>query len=205
MKKIFATSAGLILACLIWLGFNRAPLPPTPEISHLTGKEVKLKFKMNKVDLANVELALAEGGDNLFVQFSVADSWKGGRLGLVIDGMAEKSKAKGMKPTDYEKDKKHESKGKDFGQFMKDKKGKPVKFYTFTQQVAEGKDGKTYLKMSYDGPDVPMLDVLEVKNPVTIPTNIVKRFGLEKGIQLQPGTFAFDKSINGFWLPINLG
>lgn len=204
MKKILATASILVVACLVWLGFNRAPLPPTPEISRVISKEVKLKFKMNKVDYTNVELALSEGKDDLFVQFSVSDSWKGGRLGLVVDGMSEKSKAKGRKPSDYEKDANRASKGKDFGQFMKDKKGKPVQFYTFIQQVAEGKDGKTYLKMTYDGPDVPMLDLLEVKAPVTIPTNVAKRFDLDKGIQLETGTFSFDKSINGFWLPIKL-
>ena len=206
MKKIFATATVLIVASLVWLGFNRSPLPPTPEISRVIGKQVKLKFKMNKVDYTNVELALAEGKDDLFVQFSVSDAWKGGRLGLVVDGMSGRSKAKGMSPSEYEKNEGRESKGgKDFGQFMKDKKGKPVRHYTFIQEVAEGKDGKTYLKMTYDGADVPMLDLLEVKNSVTIPTNIAKRFGLEKGIQLEPGTVAFDKSINGFWLPVKLG
>jgi hypothetical protein len=205
MKKLLLTVTALVLASLVWLGFNRAPLPPTPEIVRTVGKEVKLKFKMNKVDYTNVELALAEGKDDLFVQFGVSDSWKGGRIGLTVEGMTEKAKGKGMKPSDYEKDKKRESKGKDFGQFMKDKKGKPVQFYTFVQEVAEGKDGKTYLKMTYDGPDVPMLDLLEVKKPITIPTNISKRFGLDKGVQLEAGTASFDKSINGFWLPIKLG
>lgn len=204
MRKVLATATVLVIVSLVWLGFNRAPLPPTPEISRVISKEVKLKFKMNKVDYTNVELALAEGKDDLFVQFSVSDAWKGGRLGLVVDGMDTKSKAKGMKPSDYEKQAKRESAGKDFGQFMKDKKGKPVQFYTFIQEIAEGKDGKMYLKMTYDGPDVPMLDLLEVKRSVTIPNKIAKRFGLEKGIQLEPGTVAFDKSINGFWLPIKV-
>lgn len=205
MKRVLATATILVVASLVWLGFNRAPLPPTPEISRIISKEVKLKFKMNKVDYTSVELALAEGKDDMFVQFSVSDAWKGGRLGLVVDGMDTQSKAKGMKPSDYEKQAKREAKAKDFGQFMKDKKGKPVQHYTFIQEVAEGKDGKTYLKMTYDGPDVPMLDLLEVKNPVTVPNKIARRFGLEKGIQLEPGTAAFDKSINGFWLPIKLG
>jgi hypothetical protein len=205
MKKVLLTVAVLVVASLVWLGFHRAPLPPTPEIERTLGKEVKLKFKMNKVHYSNVELALAEGKDDLFVQFGVSDAWKGGRIGLTVEGMTGKSKAKGMKPSDYEKDEKRASKGKDFGQFMKDKKGKPVQFYTFIQEVAEGKDGKMYLKMTYDGPDVPMLDLLEVKTPVTIPTNIAKRFGLDKGLQLEPGTASFDKSINGFWLPIKLG
>jgi len=204
MKKIVLSASAIVLASLVWMGFNRAPLPPAPEIANTVGKEVKLRFKMNKVDYTTVELALDEGKDAMFVQFSVSDAWKGGRLGLTVDGMSGESSAKGMKPSDYEKDAKRESKGKDFGQFMKDNKGKPVQSYTFIQQVAEGKDGKTYLKMSYDGPDVPMLDVLEIKQPITIPTNVVKRFGLEKGIQLAPGTASFDKSINGFWLPINM-
>ena len=206
MKKIVATAGVLVVACLVWLGFNRAPLPPTPEISRIISKQVKLKFKMNKVDYTNVELALDEGRDNLFVQFSMSDAWKGGRIGLVVDGMTEGSKSKGKSPSEYEKDSKSNSEdGKNFGQFMKDKKGKPVQHYTFLQEVAEGKDGKTYLKMTYDGPDVPMLDLLEVKSGVTVPPKIAKRFGLEKGIQLEPGTVAFDKSINGFWLPIRLG
>jgi hypothetical protein len=119
--------------------------------------------------------------------------------------MTEKSHAKGMKPSDYEKDEKRESRGKDFGQFMKDKKGKPVQHYTFVQEVAEAKDGKTYLRMTYDGPDVPMLDILEVKSAITIPPKIAKRFDLDKGMQLETGKFAFDKSINGFWLPVKLG
>ena len=204
MKKILLSACGLIVLSLVWLGFNRAPLPPTPDIERTVGNEVKLRFKMNKVDYTNVELALSEGGDNLFVQFSVSDAWKGGRIGLVVDGMTTSSTSKGKKPGDYEKDENRAKKGKDFGQFMKDKKGKPVQFYTFVQQVAEGKDGKTYLKMSYEGADVPMLDILEVKKPVTIPTNITKRFGLDKGVQLEAGSAAFDKEINGFWLPIKL-
>lgn len=206
MKKALLSAGILVIASVVWLGLYRAPLPPTPEIDHMMGKEVKLKFKMNKVDMTNVELALAEGKDNAFVQFSIADSWKGGRLGLVIDGMTTESKAKGMNPSEYAKE--HKGKkddGERFGRFMKDEKGKPVEFYTFIQEVAEGKDGKTYLKMSYDGPDVPMLDILEVKQPIAVPTNIAKRFGLDKGIQFQPGKFAFDESINGFWIPIALG
>lgn len=206
MRKALLTTALLLVASFVWMGLNRAPLPPTPEISRLLSKEVKLKFKMNKVDYTKVELALAEGKDKYFVQFSVSDAWKGGRLGLVIDGMAEKSFNIGMPPSVYEKDEKRKAKGnKDFGQFMRDKKGKAVQFYTFKQTIAEGKDGKTYLKMTYDGPDVPMMDILEVKRPVRIPNKIAKRFGLDKGVQLQVGKASFDSSINGFWLPISLG
>jgi hypothetical protein len=88
---------------------------------------------------------------------------------------------------------------------MKDEKGKAVQFYTFKQAVAEGKDGKMYLKMTYDGPQVPMLDILEVASPVAIPKKIAKRFDLDKDVKLLPGKASFDKSINGFWLPIGLG
>jgi hypothetical protein len=205
MKKYVVVSVVMLAISFVWIGANRAPLPELPEIDHLVGKEVKLRFKMNKFDQTKVELALAEKKDKMFVKFSMSDAWKEGRLGLVVDGMSEKSYGLPLSPSDYAKNEKRESqKGKDFGMFMKDKKGKPVEFYTFSQTVAEGKDGKQYLKMTYEGPDVPLIEMLEVKGPITVPPKIAKRFGLEKDIQIQPGKAAYDRSVNGFWLPVSL-
>lgn len=206
MKKVLITTILLLVSGFIWMSFNRAPLPPTPEISHLMGKEVSLKFKMNKVDYSQVELGLMENGPKgLFIKFSMSDAWKGGRLGLTLDGMNDKSFNIGMPPTVYMKDDKRKSGGgKDFGHFMKDKGGKPVSAYTFKQSVAQGKDGKMYMKMSYVGPDMPMLDMLEIKRNIPVPQHIAGRFQLGKGVTMKPGKVAFDSSINGFWIPVSL-
>ena len=108
-----------------------------------------------------------------------------------------------MSPKSYLNDSNREKKGgKDFSDFMKDNKGKNVSTYSFVQTLVEDKKGETYLRMSYAGPAMDMIQTLEIPRPVTVPAHISRKFTSEGIIQFQPGTVAFDPKIKGFYIPV---
>lgn len=206
MKKIIIILAGFIMANLAWMGFVRQPLPEIPEVRAILSEEVTFPFAINAMDYTGVELGLKEkvAGKGMYVQFRMANAWKTGRPGLVLTGIKETGGfGKGMSPQAYLKDDKREKPGgKDFSSFMKDNKGKEVTTYTFKQTLVEGDKGQMFMQMAYAGPPVEMLQTLEVPRPVTVPAHISQRF-IPKGIiQFQPGTVAFDRKIQGFYIPV---
>lgn len=206
MKKFALAFAAFLLLNLVWMGFVREPLPPVPNITAELSDPVKLDFSINSMDYNGVELAMDDKiqGKGMYVQFKMANAWKTGRPGLVVAGIKPSSAFKGgMSPKKYLDDEKRKAnRGKDFSDFMKNKKGQPVTSYTFVQTLVEDDKGDTYLRMTYDGPDMEMIQLLEVPRPVTVPAHVSRQFTDEGIIQFQPGTVAFDSKIRGFNIPV---
>lgn len=207
MKKIAILIATFVLVNLAWMGFVREPLPPIPEIEREISDRVNLDFSISAMDYSGVELALNEkvGGQGMYVQFKMANAWKSGRTGLVVNGISTRSGFRGgMSPKSYLNDDKRKGGGKDFSDFMKDKRGKTVTTYSFQHTLVEGRGGKNYLQMSYNGPAMEMLQTLEIPRPVTVPGHISRQFIPKGVIQFQPGTVAFDSKIKGFNIPVTI-
>ena len=113
-----------------------------------------------------------------------------------------------MKPDEYLADKtRKEKKGKkekDWEDFMTDRSGKALQGYTFNQTLVEGKDGNTYMQMTYKGNAANMIEQLEIPHPLTIPAHISNQF-IDKGIlQFNRGTYAYDQKIRGFYIPVTI-
>lgn len=206
MKKVGFVLISFIILSLAWMGFVREPLPDVPGICGDLSGEVGLDFSINTMDHTGVELGLNNkvGGKGLFVQFRMNNAWKTGRPGLVLAGMKGNSDFRnGMSPQAYlDAPGRQQKQGKDFSDFMKDKSGKAVSTYSFNQKLVEGNGGKTFMQMSYDGPAMEMIQTLEIPRPVTVPAHISQQFTSEGIIQFQPGTVAFDRQINGFYIPV---
>ena len=206
MKKLAFFILAFMLINLAWMGFVREPLPSIPEISKPISEKVNMKFSINSMNHSGLEFALNErvGGKGMYVQFKMANAWKTGRTGLVLTGIKASSGFKnGMSSKKYLNDANRKAKGsKDFSDFMKDKRGKPVSSYTLQHTLVEGKAGKKYMQMTYSGPSMEMLQTLQITRPVTVPAHISRKF-ISKGIiQFQPGTVAFDNKIKGFNIPV---
>lgn len=206
MKKVLIAVALIIAGSITWMAFVRKPLPPVPVIVAVLGDEVPLNFSINNMDLTEIELGMTKPveGKGLFAQFQMGNSFKTGRAGLVLKGMREIPENKGgMKPDKYLSNSKRKEGGdRDFGNFMKDNKGAVVNTYTFRQTLVKGADGNTYMRMTYDGPEMEMIQLLEIPHPVTLPAHISRLFA-EKGIiQFQPGMVTLDEKVAGFYIPV---
>jgi hypothetical protein len=208
MKKFGLIISAIVLASFSWIAFVREPLAPIPTICAELSEETNLDFSINTMDYTGVELSLNNKmeGKGMYVHFQMANTWKTGRTGLVVKNINASSSLKGgMNPDKYLADDKRKEQGeKDFSNFMKDKKGKPVSSYTFKHTLVEGQDGKTYMRMAYDGPAMEMLQTLEVPHVIPIPAHVSKQFVPKGVIQFQPGTFTFDAKINGFYIPVQI-
>ncbi|PHN07751.1 hypothetical protein [Flavilitoribacter nigricans] len=205
MKKFAFIVMVLVAGSLAWMGFVREPLPPIPTIVAEVSQEVPLDFSINAMDYTGVELSMNRKieGKGMYVQFKMANAWKSGRAGLVLNGIKGNSGLRGMSPQNYLKDEKRKgNSGKDFSNFMADKRGKPVSSYSFRQTLVEDNSGKTFMRMSYNGPAMEMIQMLEIPRPVTIPAHVSKQFTSKGIIQFQPGTVAFDSKIKGFYIPV---
>lgn len=206
MKKIFLGVAVLVVISLMWMAFVRQPLNPVPEICGTLSEEVPLDFTISKINEDGIELAMANkvSGKEMFIHFNMVNTWKTGRTGLVVQGMNGSSTFKGGRsPQDYLKDEKRISKQeKDFSDFMKDHGGKSVSTYKFKQQLVEEGSGEMYMRMSYDGVSMEMLQILEIPRPITVPAHVSRLFVPEGIVQFQKGTVTFDQNINGFYIPV---
>jgi hypothetical protein len=206
MKRIPFFVLAFILINLAWMGFIREPLPPIPEITKPISEKVNMKFSINSMNYSGLELALNEqtGGKGMYVQFKMANAWKTGRVGLVVAGIKTRSDFKnGMSPKKYLNDTNRKVKeGKDFSNFMKDNRGNSIHLYSLQHTLVEGKSGKNYMQMSYNGPSMEMLQTIQITRPVTVPAHISRKFIAKGIIQFQPGTVAFDNKIKGFNIPV---
>jgi hypothetical protein len=153
------------------------------------------------MNMNDIELSLDGKDKTTFIHFSRSKDWTKGRPGLVVNSMKKNSRFgnKGMKPDAYKKDAKG---NKEFGQFMKDNRGKDVKKYNFTHQLTEGDDGQMYMKMAYSGPKMPLIQFLRLSQAVPVTEELSRYFMPEGNLVFQPGTYHLDKSINGFWIPV---
>lgn len=206
MKNLMLSFVALVLACLAWMGFVREPLPSIPVIRAEVSKDVNLDFSINSLDLSGVELALNNKieGKGMYVQFQANNTWKTGRPGLIVKGiMTSPGLRSGKPPKEYLKENNGKGKtGKDFSDFMNDNRGNSIATYTFQHTLVEGDNGKTFMRMSYNGPVMDMIQTLDIERPITIPAHVSRQF-LDKGIiQFQPGVVAFDSKIKGFYIPV---
>ncbi|HMQ89521.1 MAG TPA: hypothetical protein PKB07_18115 [Flavilitoribacter sp.] len=205
MKKFTLFFIGFILLNLTWMAFVREKLPPVPTICAELSDRVDFNFNIKSVGTTGIELGLDKpvNGKGMFVQFKMANAWKTGRLGLVVEGIRANGFNIGMPPTVYLNDaRRKEKSGKDFSDFMKDKKGNEITSYNFQQTLVEGESGQKYMQIVYTGKEMEMIETLEVPRPLPIPAHISKQF-IDKGlIQFQPGTVAFDPKIKGFNIPV---
>jgi hypothetical protein len=206
MRKIGFFVTAFIVTNLVWMGFVRGPLPPIPTICSEISEEVGFDFSINAMDYSGLELSLDNkvGGKGMYVEFQMNNAWKTGRPGLVVSSIkAEQSFGRGMSPKKYLEDKKRPKKGdKDFSDFMKDKRGKSVSGYTFKQALVEDENGKIFMRMSYDGSDMEMIQTLEIPRPITLPAHISGKFIPRGIIQFQRGVVTFDNKIKGFYIPV---
>ena len=206
MKKIVILLSAFIITNLGWMGFIREPLPPIPNIRAEISDEVSFDFSINTMDYSGLELSLNDKveGKGMYVDFKMNNAWKTGRPGLVVNNIkAESNSNKGMSPKKYLEDKNRPKNGnKDFGDFMKDTKGKPVSTYTFKQTLVEDENGKTFMRMTYDGSEMEMIQTLEIPRPITLPAHISRKFNPKGIIQFQPGVVTFDSKIKGFYIPV---
>ena len=199
MKNYFLYGTALLLLSLTLLALFPGKLPPVPEITKELYGPVNLHFRIHKMDLNQCELAHANPGEPLFVNFEISGSWSTRRPTLLISSASEQSRLpNGMDPKEF----KGKKDGKDFSQFMKDNRGRPVQSYNFVNTITEDKDGKRYLKMTLKGPDMPMVGTMIVRNKVTFPAFLSRKFQIRENISLAPGEYALDPSINGFWIQL---
>ncbi len=199
MKRFFLVTSSLLFLSLVFFAFYPGQYPPIPEITKELSSTVKYEFRINKMSTNRVELAHVNGREPMFINFQLSGSWKTGRPSLVVSTVSPRSQfAKGQNPKSY----KNQKGEKDFTQFMKDKKGRPVSSYAFSNTVVEGKGGKQYLKMTYSGADIPMIGTLVVKKTTDFPDFVADKFKSDKPIRLKAGTYTFDRSINGFYIEL---
>lgn len=190
---IIVLSVFALVVSLSWMRNDLDTLPLPPENVTELSKTVSLKFKVSNIGSNGVELALNEGGgpNSFYVQFELAANWAKGDFGLVLNNMSEQSK---LKPASGQK--------ADIGRFEKDNNGKKVQFYQFDQTLVEGDDGVTYMKMSYAGTPMPMVQSLKVDRDLVLPRHISARFVNKNNLVFKAGQYRLDNSINGFWIPV---
>lgn len=208
MKYAGISILAILTGIICWMGMVRKPLPPVPEITATISEEVPFDFSIGSMDARSVEFALNRGGKGkgMYVNFSMANAFKTGRAGLVLNGINTRSTlTRGMSAQSYLDDSKRKAKGeRDFSNFMKDKRGKTVSTYRFKQTLVEGKGNKTYMLIAYNGPAMEMIQTLEIPRPVTLPPYISQMFTEKGNIQFMPGTVSFDSSSKGFYIPVQI-
>jgi len=190
---LFVSIALLILVS--WMKLTGPVYPPPPDHYTPISKVVNLKFKIIASDMNSVEMALNEGGgpNNLFATFDLSENWSRGGFGLVLKNLSDRSSLSprsGRKP--------------DISRFEKDNNGRRVEFYSFSQELIQDANGNYFIKMSYVGPDMPLIESLRVDGNFQLPRNIAARFVNNGSIQFQAGNYGLDKSINGFWIPVQV-
>lgn len=207
MKKIILYFAAFAALCMAWFGFNRATLPASPVICGEISQTIDLNFKMNKMDLKNLELSSTSDADigPIFANFKMAGNWKTGSPGLIVSSIGKssnRSKALMSKERYVQDNNRKKAGGTDFTHFMKDKRGKSVNSYTFRQTIVEEKSGKHFMKMTYEGPSMKMIQFLKITEPIVLPQKLSSRFNRNGRVVFQPGTYHLDKSIGGYYLPV---
>lgn len=214
MKKILFGVLALLITSASFISFHRTELPPPPVICAELSPKIPMNFKISKIDMTEVEVQLDAPGasEDFFMQLRMGDSWKGGRTGLKINGCSKRSRMKtGTTCSDFKHKMKKRKAAKtrrpaknDFTTFMASKRGQDVDVYEFEYTLTQGKDGILYLKKTYVGPDMPLLNVLEINESVPVPKFISKRFTKKGTLSFIPGNVGLDQRDNSYWIPVKL-
>ncbi len=208
MKNILIAIAALLISSVAWMAMIREPLPEIPEILRPVSDEVPFDFQITSMTASSVEMGLKQkvGGKDMFVKFSMSNAFKTGRPGLVLNGLgSRKSLSGGMSAQKYmQEESKSQDKKKGFGDFMRDRRGRSVTTYKLLQMLEEGQDGKTYMLVAHNGPDMNLIQTLEIPRPVTLPKYISEKFTDQGIIQFKRGKAAFDNRVKGFHIPVEI-
>lgn len=208
MKNILIAIAALLISSVAWMAMIREPLPEIPEIIRPLSEEVPFDFQITSMTASSVEMGLRQkvSGRDMFVKFSMSNAFKTGRPGLILNGLGgRKSLSGGMSAQKYlQEESKSTDKKKGFGDFMRDRRGRSVTTYKLNQMLEEGRDGKTYMLVAHNGPDMNLIQTLEIPRPVTLPKYISQKFTDKGIIQFRPGKVAFDNGAKGFHIPVEI-
>ena len=185
----------VLLALVSWVKLSGPAYPPPPQQYKNLSKTVNLRFKVIASDINSVEMALNEGGgaNNMFVVFDLAENWGNGSFGLILKNMSEQATLPsrgGRKP--------------DISRFEKDKNGRPVEFYSFSQELVQDNNGTYFIKMLYTGPEMPLIESLTVSGDFRLPRHLSARFVNNGSIEFLAGRYGLDNSIGGFWIPVRV-
>lgn len=181
-----------VVACDL---FEKESFPEPPDNYVVLSDTVNLEFKVNRMDGISVELSLSEADDssNYYCLFELSDDWLKGHFGLVLKEMSGSPILKentGILP--------------DISRFQKDNSGNNISTYSFDHALAEDDKDVTYIRLSYIGPAMPLIESLQVVKNMSLPGHISERFGLDQDIEFQAGKYGLDTNINGFWIPVLL-
>jgi hypothetical protein len=194
MKYRIFLLAAILMISISWLRNDHEVLPSPPSNYSIIGKTVQLKFKVNKKSMNGVEFALnqGQGPNNFFLHFDLSADWAKGNFGLILKDMSEKSMLKSSSGLEA-----------DIERFEKDNKGRKINYYQFDQTLVEDESGVFYMKMSYTGSSMPLIESLRIEKDLTLPRHISARFVNKSNLIFKAGTYGLDSEINGFWIPVD--
>ncbi len=186
----------------------------SPEISHtyqLQGETVVLDFMLNKFNTDGVELVLDQQQDeetfnlkeprlaldqqqdeDLFIQFGISLGVSFGQGLSVVVTMTGVSSESQMEGDDQLPD----------FPYLRDDQGQPVLHFPFENRFAYDDAGNPFLHMTYVGSPVPLIEMLVIEVPTTLPAFLSEFFGEEGRIQFQPGDYPL--MYGGFWIPVKV-
>jgi hypothetical protein len=200
MKKGIISIASLIFAGLMLLALIPPNYPPLPEIEKELSNPVTYAFKMNKIGLNQTEISHLDSKKPLFLNLKLQGSWETKRPTLILSSISKNSRfSNGKKVKDY----RTKMEGKDFSKFLKDNRGKQVQSYAFKNTLVLGKDKKQYLKIAYEGPSMPMVNTLILKERMAFPEFCQQDLKSQKHFSLQAGTYRLEKETNSFYIWVN--
>lgn len=170
--------------------------PSPPENYNVLASPVNFEFTVTNMKLGSVELGLKDGNNlhDLHCLFELSEDWVKGDFGLVLSDMSANS----ILPVGVGDEE------PDISRFEMDNSGKEVKSYSFEQTLIEDDKEQKYIKMSYIGPSMPLIQSLKIKTNIQLPTGISAQFVDANIIEFQAGSYKLDPDINGFWIPVKV-
>ncbi|MEZ4777031.1 MAG: hypothetical protein R3D00_27900 [Bacteroidia bacterium] len=195
MKRFLLISVSALILVFTFVALSAPELPPIPEISEELSQTVDYSFEIEGMNLNEIELVHSNRNQPMMLGFKIAGSWETKRPSLYLTSIHQKPMMKADPRA-------HNQKGKGFDRFKKDASGRPVNSYTFSNTLVKDKMGKTYVKMVYNGPEMPMVGTLILERKQVFPAFVAKNFDVQGAIILKPGTYTLDDKINGFFIEV---
>jgi hypothetical protein len=190
--RTFIVSLGLILTAALVFLFR--PVDANEPVFHPGAQSLPLSFRLNRIDGADLEIALQDRQVRgpLFMQFSV--TVQGGSPALVLNGSDGRSRLGGAAPGAQLPD----------WPFLKSSDGQTVLDFHFDNQIGTDEQGNPVLRIRYTGVNVPLVRSLTVARPTTLPPFVSSAVGADGPIQLQQGTYRLDSRFPAFDIPIRV-
>ena len=194
MKRFFGIFGLLVLVFALCIALIPAELPPIPIIERELSPAVNYIFEIHAASGRQVELRHMGKGKPLYLHLQVAGSWTTRRPSLYLNAVGQRARMKGNE-SEMNPD-------KGFVRFQKDNRGKSLRSYKFNNTVVEDREGKQYVRMLYQGPDMPMIGSMTLERKLTFPSIISEDLGLKSNIILKPGTYTLDDKEKGFYIEL---